>query len=525
MQYLILFLSLNLLFWSRPAAPTMTEDCANAIDDDMDGLIDLNDPDCDCARVEPESMIPNPSFEELNCCPGDRSQLDCAAVWIQASGPTTDFIHDCGWQGWENLLPPRPFPDGEGIMGFRDGRPAFMDETEPVPTWKEYAGACLLRPLVSGTTYRFEFDLGFVSRANSPEINVTFFGTTNCENLPFGTDNAEQGCPTNGRNWVRLGSKRSAPPINGGWKKEFIEVTPDRNITAIAIGPDCPLRPSSTEFYYFFDNLLLDDLEAFGFGITESAHPCSPDLRLRAPNRNDITYQWYREGIALIGETAFELSRNYGEGNYRVVIDDGTSCRKSDRYAYRIPQLFSRPRVSVCPGDGYLLGDRELFTSGEYVDTLISFFGCDSIVNLELTVLEDLRDTVTVRVWPEESYQLDRHLIRVPGNYELPLENDIGCDSIVNLTLEYYKVFTPTAFSPNDDGVNDRFTIVGGEDLLEVVELRVYDRWGNFLSSGKDWDGRRGSEPMPPGIYVYSASVRMEDGEERSLKGSVLLAR
>ena len=51
------------------------EICDNAVDDDDDGLIDLNDPDCTCAVIEPESLIPNPSFEDMNCCPNAPSKL------------------------------------------------------------------------------------------------------------------------------------------------------------------------------------------------------------------------------------------------------------------------------------------------------------------------------------------------------------------------------------------------------------------------------------------------------------------
>ena len=51
--------------WSyiRASVDTMEEICDNAIDDDNDGLIDLNDSDCACILVEPVSLIPNPSFE------------------------------------------------------------------------------------------------------------------------------------------------------------------------------------------------------------------------------------------------------------------------------------------------------------------------------------------------------------------------------------------------------------------------------------------------------------------------------
>jgi hypothetical protein len=68
------------------------EICDNAIDDDGDGLIDLNDDECDCETLIESSLIPNASFEDLICCPGFLGMLDCAETWIQASIPTTDFF-------------------------------------------------------------------------------------------------------------------------------------------------------------------------------------------------------------------------------------------------------------------------------------------------------------------------------------------------------------------------------------------------------------------------------------------------
>ncbi|MFK8006929.1 MAG: hypothetical protein AB8H03_11180 [Saprospiraceae bacterium] len=69
----------------------MEEICDNAIDDNDDGLIDLNDPDCVCEIVNLESLIPNLSFEDYNCCPDTDSQLACVDSWDQISTATTDY--------------------------------------------------------------------------------------------------------------------------------------------------------------------------------------------------------------------------------------------------------------------------------------------------------------------------------------------------------------------------------------------------------------------------------------------------
>ena len=100
------------------------EVCDNGMDDDLDGLIDLQDTtDCFCQLVKADSslssLIPNPSFESRTCCPSAASQLSCANNWVQASGATSDYFNTCGLRAigtWPQ--PPLPLPDGNGYVGF-----------------------------------------------------------------------------------------------------------------------------------------------------------------------------------------------------------------------------------------------------------------------------------------------------------------------------------------------------------------------------------------------------------------------
>ena len=293
------YITLSLLSFvgicSTLSLAAQVEICDNAIDDDKDGMIDLNDDDCFCEILIPESLIPNPSFEERDCCPSDRSQLNCATDWIQASEPTTDFINLCGWMGWEQFAPPMPFPDGEGIMGFRDGR--VRGDMDGEPQWKEYAGACLINPMKAGVTYRFEFDVGFVDNQASPPINISFFGTNDCEFLPFGIGDDLFGCPSNSSSWNKLADVNVNGRGNNTWVEAFIEITPDEDVNAIAIGPDCPAVNSTVSLYYFFDDLILSDIAAFDLEINEMMHPCSEDYALVVRDRPNHTYQWYKDGI------------------------------------------------------------------------------------------------------------------------------------------------------------------------------------------------------------------------------------
>lgn len=508
------------------------EDCSNGVDDDADGLIDLNDPDCTCELLSAESLIPNPSFEESTCCPVERSMLNCAVGWIQASEPTTDLIHPCGWTGWNAHFPPTPFPDGEAIIGFANGR--VNDIASAEFNWKEYAGACLTGPLKANTTYRFEFYIGFTNEQLSPRLDITFYGTTSCDNLPFGVGNADLGCPTNGPDWQRLGSRNVGGGGGSAWVQTEITITPDEDIHAIAIGPPCEASGASNTTYYFFDNLILADLRSFEFVIGEVNHPCSNDFTLSLPQEDNVSYQWYKDGIALVGEESAELSRIYGEGVYQVRLMSEGSCLLTETFTYRIPVIENLVDIKLCHDEVYEFGQTTISESGSFTQTFKDANNCDSIVGLTIEVLPELMDTISAKIFRGENFEdVESNSFNTAGIYDVDLITDIGCDSMVHLELGYYDVYIPNIFSPTIDGPNNRFTVTGNDDLTEIRRLDIYDRWGQRVYRGIDelsnesdgWDGRSQSRLVEEGVYTYIVTLEMDDGILRQFSGSVLVAK
>ena len=523
------FLGLSL---RPPSNPQLVEICDNAIDDDGDGLTDLNDPDCDCPVAQPVSLIPNPSFEEMNCCPPDRSRMDCAVDWIQASEATTDYLNTCGWMGWPDLPPPLPFPDGDGCVGFRDGRLGGLNEEGPKANWKEYAGACLTAPLKAGITYRFEFYIGFTHQPHSPVTNITFFGSTDCANLPFGVGNPDHGCPMNGPGWMQLGSVFVSGTYQ--WKLKEITVTPTQDIYAIAIGPNCSETPPEFSYYYFFDNLVLAEENDFNFKITAEGHPCSENIMLKMPFRDTLQYQWYKDGVALPGETNPALEHVHEAGSYQVRILGPYSCQITRAFRYQIPVITTFVEQRICREETYFFDEKDLSASGVYWDTLKSVENCDSIVRLTLEVLVENSDTVFAKIFDGENFQVGTKHYSEPGEYDVVLTSSQGCDSLVHLVLDFYKVFIPNAFSPNGDGFNDIFTFFSGAGVQEILHLKVFDRWGGLVFEHNElmpnefqggWDGTSHGKPVAPGVYVYEVFVLFDDGKQRLLKGAVNLMR
>ena len=89
--------------------------------------------------------------------------------------------------------------------------------------------------------------------------------------------------------------------------------------------------------------------------------------------------------------------------------------------------------------------------------------------------------------------------------------------------------FFPTAFTPNNDGLNDTFGPIGNPPAVSF-RLVVFDRWGIALFDTTDpatgWDGRANNGQIaPPGTYPYRADWHENVGSQRSWRGSVLLLR
>ena len=355
----------------------------------------------------------------------------------------------------------------------------------------------------------------------SPPIDISFFGTTSCDNLPFGIGDEEFGCPSNDPNWVKLAEVTVFGEEGNQWVEAFLEATPEEDIYAIAIGPDCSPINSQVSTYYFFDNLILADFESFNLKITETSHPCNPNFSLRINFNPAYEYQWYLNGIALDGETSSELSQHYGEGSYQVRIIDNGSCRLSENFEFQIPIFNETVQEIICEGDSYPFGDLNLTESGFYLDTFLSVNLCDSIVPLELEVIGQQFDTVEASILTGEEFVLADNVFDEAGDYPLVFSSSIGCDSLVLLKLTEFNIFIPNIFSPDQDGMNDVFEVYAGDNNINESNIQIFDRWGNKIHEGVDWDGRN----VQSGVYVYLIELHFTNGTSKVFSGDITLIR
>ena len=104
-----------------------------------------------------------------------------------------------------------------------------------------------------------------------------------------------------------------------------------------------------------------------------------------------------------------------------------------------------------------------------------------------------------------------------------------GSDTIVVIVYRTQPdIFIPTAFTPNDDGLNDVIKPI----LVGVKKLNyftIYNRWGQvvFTSSTADkgWDGKVNGNRQDPSSYVFMAEGIDYLGKTIFKKGTFVLIR
>ena len=103
-----------------------------------------------------------------------------------------------------------------------------------------------------------------------------------------------------------------------------------------------------------------------------------------------------------------------------------------------------------------------------------------------------------------------------------------GCSVTKSLSIKVYnEIHIPSAFTPDNNGVNDQFRLPPGTPVI-LDDLSVYDRWGNKVFSTVDirqgWNGTYRGFRLPSGNYVYIITGNFR-GQKLNLKGTVMLLR
>jgi gliding motility-associated-like protein len=125
----------------------------------------------------------------------------------------------------------------------------------------------------------------------------------------------------------------------------------------------------------------------------------------------------------------------------------------------------------------------------------------------------------------------------LPGKYSVFVLDANNCSTFNETEILNCSGGTPNnclqgivAFTPNNDGTNDYFTIKTDNCNYATVPIEIYNRWGQLVYESKNydntWDGRTNNgNILPEGGYFYVVSGISANGQIQTNKGSVTLIR
>ncbi len=315
------------------------------------------------------------------------------------------------------------------------------------------------------------------------------------------------------------------------------------------------------------DSIMISVADAPTVDLGEDQVLCTGStVTLDATNAQATSYMW-QDGST---DPTFTVTQT---GTYSVVVSN-RECSASDEVMISIQDLPTpTPRIEgpdfICEGISETLsvtsvvGNTYLWSTGGTGNsisvteggtyTVVESNDCesasDTIViegvpgpNAEIQGSDEICEGETVQLsvaltdletveWSDGSTESDLEVADA-GIYWAEVTNDCGTlrDSIVIEMVECEcRYFIPNAFSPNADGLNDRFTPNTSSSITDA-RIRIFSRYGELVFEGDGnsagWDGKFKDESVPQGVYSYIIELDCSvDGEVIVEKGNITILR
>ena len=281
------------------------------------------------------------------------------------------------------------------------------------------------------------------------------------------------------------------------------------------------------------------------------------------------TYLWDN------GETT-EVAINLDEGNHTVTVTDAVGCAAIVNLFIESPQLpvidevvvehttcgIANGLLEVFPGagmppfqysiDGTNFQSEAIFTGvsgGDFFVVIEDANGCtgafqvmvdgseEATAEIETPNGIDLCGELAVILDVDPNLNLASYLWSTGettssinpeegGEYSVEITDVDGCTASAIVQLEdcgFWEM--PNVFTPDGDGVNDSFGPVIQGNGTEILDFKIFNRWGNLVHDEKmPWDGEVEGTPHPSDVLVYFIRIETKDGVEE-VKGDVSLIR
>ena len=196
-------------------------------------------------------------------------------------------------------------------------------------------------------------------------------------------------------------------------------------------------------------------------------------------NDTDYTFQWFLDGVLQNFSNGNTFIASVA-GNYSVIATNiATGCVSSSVFATVTSSL---PATSI---------------------SAVGSFAFDQNASITVTALDPN---------PNYQYALDYGALQFsnvftnvnPGSHLVTVTDTNGC---TNLSTNVFIIGYPTFFTPNNDGFNDYWNIIGLENQ-PTANIFIYDRYGKLLkqisSKSLGWDGTYLGALLPTSDYWFT---------------------
>ncbi|WP_121354217.1 gliding motility-associated C-terminal domain-containing protein [Flavisolibacter nicotianae] len=247
--------------------------------------------------------------------------------------------------------------------------------------------------------------------------------------------------------------------------------------------------------------VLQDDLS---LTTQPTATICAGDVFLPQVSSNGTSFTWSPvQGVSNSTEKAPQITTT-ASTVYTLTATRGI-CQKSASVALTVKPL---PVVNA--------GQDQTIVQGDAV-TLAATASAGTYVWTPATGLNDASSlTPTVRPASTTIYT-----VHVTAD---------GCTASDDVTIDVapYCVRPMEAFTPNGDGVNDRWLVTNG-DCLKKAKVEIFNRYGGKIYQSdnykNNWDGTYGGKPVADGTYYFIITYQLINGQSVVRKGNVTILR
>jgi gliding motility-associated-like protein len=273
---------------------------------------------------------------------------------------------------------------------------------------------------------------------------------------------------------------------------------------------DCDLESRLSSLFFVVGDTLSAD---FDYSIVSDCN--TNQVTFSAVAGNVSSWNWTINGTP--AGTQPVISQTFPATSQPVVqltVTNG-NCSKTHTeildFANGVIVDFDFPPV-ICPEDSVIFINR---SSGP-VDEWAWNFGNGSISNMQHPASQ---------LYPVNGLETF-YTVSLTGS------NNNGCVVTKTKTIKIQAtclIAVPTAFTPNNDGLNDHFYPMNAFKA-DDLEFKVYNRWGQLVFHTNDWtkqwDGKLNGIPQSTGVYVWFLRYTHRDtGRKEFQKGTTLLIR